>query len=162
MSRDEAQQDAIDAATVKPAEAVGTYRGVPIPIFTDKYIDRGDEGTQILSAADQLASWKQNQDYLATLDGKEWMVAGDGKTLTRLSDDQSGLGKKQTRYDVLDAATGQVTQQVGVEGPGLLKGFLTNPVTGLILGLALPGVGQAIGSALGATGAAAAALGSGV
>ncbi|NBQ80365.1 MAG: hypothetical protein EBT99_17485, partial [Betaproteobacteria bacterium] len=52
VSRDEAQQTAIDAATVKPAEAVGTYRGVPIPTFTDKYIDRGDEGTQILSAAD--------------------------------------------------------------------------------------------------------------
>ena len=191
VSRDEAQQDAIDAATVKPAEAVGTYRGVPIPTFTDKYIDRGDEGTQILSAADQLASWKQNQDYLAsltpaqraiqnaartesqenalvttydpvTLNGKEWTVAGDGKTLIRLSDDQSGLAAKQTRYDVLDAATGQVAQQVGVKGPGLLKSFLTNPVTGLILGLALPGVGQAIGSALGATGAAAGALGSGV
>ena len=179
----------IDAATVKPA--ANTYNGIPIPTFTDKYIDRGDESTQILSAADQLAIWKQNQDYLAsltpaqraiqnaartesqenalvttydpvTLGGKEWTVAGDGKTLIRLSDDQSGLAAKQTRYDVLDAATGQVAQQVGVEGPGLLKSFLTNPITGIALGLLLPGVGQAIGSALGATGAAAGALGSGV
>ncbi|NBW20601.1 MAG: hypothetical protein EBR82_72810, partial [Caulobacteraceae bacterium] len=63
LSADDRQQAAIDAATVKPA--ANTYRGVQIPTFTDKYIDRGDEGTQILSAADQLASWKQNQDYLA-------------------------------------------------------------------------------------------------
>ncbi|NBW16441.1 MAG: hypothetical protein EBR82_51515, partial [Caulobacteraceae bacterium] len=158
---------------------------------TDKYIDRGDEGTQILSAADQFASWKQNQDYLASLtpaqrvieaakttvsteggietgydpvtfNGKDWTVTAGGNSLMRLADDQSGLGPKQYRYEELDAATGQIRQGIGVEGPGLLKGFLTNPVTGLILGLALPGVGQAIGSALGATGAAAAALGSGV
>jgi len=97
-----------------------------------------------------------------TLEGSEWTVTPGGDSLVKMSQDQSGLGAKQYRYDLLDPVTGQVTQQIGVEGPGLWKSFLTNPVTGMILGLALPGVGSAIGSALGATGAAATALGSGV
>ena len=78
VSRDEAQQTAIDAATVKPA--ANTYNGIPIPTFTDKYIDRGDEGTQILSAADQLTSWKQNQDYLASLTPAQRAIQNAART----------------------------------------------------------------------------------
>jgi hypothetical protein len=155
------------------------------------YQGGGEDAGTFEFAEQQLTAWKAEQDRRAALTpaqraiedarytenleggnetryntvnigGKDYTVAGDGSTLVRVSDNQSGLGAKQTRYDMLDPVTGQITQEVGVEGPGLLKSFLTNPVTGLILGLALPGVGSAIGSALGATGAAAGALGSGV
>jgi hypothetical protein len=155
------------------------------------YQGGGEDAGTFESAAQQLASWQTEQDRRAALtpaqraiedarydiqgegstatayntvivDGKEYTVAGDGSNLVRISDNQSGLGAKQTRYDMLDPVTGKITQEIGVEGPGLWKNFLTNPVTGLILGLALPGVGSAIGSSLGATGAAASALGSGV
>lgn len=155
------------------------------------YQGGGEDGGIFESAAQQLASWQTEQDRRAALTpaqraiedarydiqgegstatayntvivgGKEYTVAGDGSNLVRISDNQSGLGAKQTRYDMLDPVTGKITQEIGVEGPGLWKNFLTNPVTGLILGVALPGLGSAIGSALGATGAAAGALGSGV
>ena len=155
------------------------------------YQGGGEDAGTFESAAQQLASWQTEQDRRAALtpaqraiedarydiqgegstvtayntvivDGKEYTVAGDGSNLVRISDNQSGLGAKQTRYDMLDPVTGKITQEIGVEGPGLWKSFLTNPVTGLALSLLLPGAGTAIGSALGATGAAATALGSGV
>jgi hypothetical protein len=155
------------------------------------YQGGGEDAGTFESAEQQRSAWQAEQDRRAALTpaqraiedarytenleggnetryntvnigGKDYTVAGDGSTLVRISDNQSGLGSKQTRYDMLDPVTGKITQEIGVEGPGLWKSFLTNPVTGLILGLALPGVGSAIGSALGATGAAAGALGSGV
>ncbi|NDG20142.1 MAG: hypothetical protein EB117_18035, partial [Betaproteobacteria bacterium] len=183
VSRDEAQQTAIDAETVKPAEEVGTYRGVPIPTFAPIYGFQEESGTILQTPEQQLQAWKANQDRIAglnpaqraienaartesqenalvttydpvTFNGKDWTVTAGGNSLMRLADDQSGLGPKQYRYEELDAATGQIRQGIGVEGPGLLKGFLTNPITGLILSVALPGVGTAIGQTLGITNAA--------
>jgi hypothetical protein len=190
-SVDDRQQAAVDAATVKPAETTYRGVDIPSFSDRYVFTGGGEDPGIFQSASEQLENWKAEQDRLATLTpaqraiqnaartesqenalvttydpitlgGKEWTVTAGGNSLMRLADDQSGLGPKQYRYEELDAATGQIRQGVDVEGPGLFQKFLTNPITGIALGLLLPGVGQAIGSALGATGAAAGALGSGV
>ena len=183
--------NAIDAVRSQDAAGYYRGVQIPTFTDRTVYQGGGEDTGTFESAAQQLAAWQAEQDRRAALTpaqraiedarytiegegspitafntvnigGKDYTVAYEGGNLVRLSDDQSGLGSKQTRYDILDPVTGKITQEIGVKSPGLLKGFLTNPVTGLILGLALPGVGSAIGSALGATGAAAGALGSGV
>ena len=180
-SADERQQGAIDAATTKPAEEFGTYRGIKMPTFSPIYGFQEDSGTIVQTPEQQTQAWMTEQDRLASLTpaqkaieaakytyesgdnvfdtayspitfgGKTWQPGSDGRTLGRLADDQSGLGPKQYRYEVMDAATGQISQGVGVEGPSLFQKFLTNPVTGMVLSMALPGVGSAIGGALGIT-----------